>query len=192
MLRALCCGLILNSWITVSAQSYQGLEAVNLVNVINGDSIALDHKTSGPLVVVIFTSNTCPYSTKYENRIIDLYNDFSKRDVQLFLVNPNGGEEDNVEKMREKANTASFPFPYLKDHEQVLTQIFGVTRTPEAYLLRPESTGFELVYRGPIDDNPQTGMDVDRNYLRTAIENSLKGNPVPNTAGRVTGCLIKN
>lgn len=175
-----------------SAQSYQGLEAVKLIDAVDGDSISLDHKSSGSLVVVIFTSNSCPYSVKYEDRINELYSSFNKRGIQLILVNPNKGPEDNLEQMKVKANVLGYKFPYLKDHDQILTEIFGATRTPEAYLLKPVPNGYELVYSGAIDDNPQTGDDIENDYLRTAIENTLKGDPVLNTEVRVTGCVIKN
>jgi peroxiredoxin len=175
-----------------SAQSYQGLEALKLIDVVDGDSISLDHKTSGQLVVVIFTSNSCPYSVKYEDRIKELYNSFSKGDIQLFLVNPNKGPDDTLERMKAKANTLGYKFPYLKDHDQVLTEILGATRTPEAYLLKPVANGYELIYSGAIDDTPQTGDDVKNDYLRTAIEKALKGDSVASSEVRVTGCVIIN
>lgn len=173
------------------AQSYQGLEAVKLANAIDGDSVSLDPKSSGPLVVVIFTSNNCPYAIKYENRIIELHQDYSQRDIQIVLINPNQGPEDSIEEMRSKAQNLGYRFPYLKDHQQVLTDIFGATRTPEVFLLRPVSTGFELIFTGAFDDNPQAGDDVEKHYLRSAIENSLKGEPIENSSVRVTGCIIR-
>lgn len=173
------------------AQSYQGLEAVKLINVIDGDSMALDHKSSGPLVVIIFTSNYCPYSRKYEDRIMALYQEFSKRDVQFLLVNPNDSPDDSLQEMKKKAENQGYRFPYLKDHQQVLTEIMGASRTPEAFVLKPVKNGFELVYRGAIDDNPQTSHDVENHYLKTAIQNVLGGGSVENPEVRVTGCIIK-
>ena len=176
----------------LSAQSYQGLDALKLMNAVDGDSVVLDHKSSGPLVVLIFTSNYCPYSRKYEERIKQLYQDFSKRDVQFFLVNPNEGPDDSLEEMKAKALSEDYQFPYLKDHQQVLTDVMGASRTPEAFVLKPVENGFELVYRGAIDDNPQTSIDVENAYLRTALQDALSSRPVENAEVRVTGCIIKN
>lgn len=181
----------LSCTINLHGQSYQGLEAVKLLNVVSGDSIALDHRSSGPLAVLIFTSNFCPYSVKYEDRIKELYQQFSKRDIQFFLVNPNVTPEDSPEEMKKKARALNYPFPYLKDHQQVLTEIMGATRTPEVFLLKPVKNGFELVYRGAIDDNPQTAYDVENPYLRNAIQSVLAGDTVEPTEVRVTGCVIK-
>ena len=181
--------LTISGWL--SAQSYQGLEAVKLANAIGGDSISLDPKSSGPLVVVIFTSNTCPYAIKYEDRILQLYQDYSQRDIQIVLINPNQEPEDSLEAMKLKAQTLGYRFPYLKDHQQILTNIFGATRTPEVFLLKHVTNGFELLYNGAFDDNPQAGDDVEQHYLRAAIENALKGKPIENATVRVTGCIIK-
>ena len=173
------------------AQSYQGLEAVKLVDVVSEDSISLDPESSGPLVVVIFTSNFCPYSRKYEDRIKELHNTYSPQEIDFLLVNPNDTPDDSVEEMQKKAQSTGYDFPYLKDHDQVLKNIMGASRTPEAYLLRPVPNGFELVYQGAIDDNPQTAQDVEFQYLKSAIDRSLNGQPPEQAKVKVTGCIIK-
>ena len=173
------------------AQSYQGLDAVKLYNAINGDSITIDSKSSGPLVVVIFTSNYCPYSRKYENRINELYQKFNSQNVQFLLVNPNEGPDDSIEEMKMKAESVNYQMPYLKDSEQLLTEILAATRTPEAFLLKPDENGFILVYQGALDDNPQTANDVEISYLNEAIESALNGEQVTPSSVRVTGCIIK-
>ena len=173
-------------------QSYQGLDAVKLFDVVSQDSLSLNPKSSGPLVVVIFTSNFCPYSRKYEERIKQLHQEYESRDVGLVLVNPNNTPDDSLEEMKKKAESSAYTFPYLKDHDQVLKDILGATRTPEAYLLRPVANGFELVYQGAIDDNPQTSQDVEFQYLKAAIESSLNGQAPEQAKVKVTGCIIKN
>jgi len=176
---------------SVSGQTYQGLSAAKFVNAIDSDTVTLDHKNSGPLVMVIFTSNYCPYSRRYEDRINDLYQEYSQREVEMVLVNPNNGPDDSLEEMKKKAEEKSYQFPYLKDPDKLLTQILGATRTPEAFLLKPIENGFELVYRGAIDDNPQASNDVENHYLKSAIEIALQGQAVEVEKVKVTGCIIK-
>ena len=175
----------------LEAQSYQGLDAVKLVNALDGDSLSLDYRSSGPLLVMIFTSNYCPYSRKYEERIKSLHQEFSSRDVQFVMVNPNDSPDDSLEEMKKKAVELNYQFPYLKDHEKVLTGIMNATRTPEAFLLKPEASGFVLVYRGAIDDNPQMAADVENSFLKNAIQQTLAGRTVEEPEVRVTGCVIK-
>jgi len=52
-------------------------------------------------------------------------------------------------------------------------------------------TGFELVYHGALDDNPQASDDVEYTYLKSAIENALNGQPAERAYVKVTGCIIK-
>ena len=49
---------------SVNGQTYQGLSAAKFVNAVDSDTVTLDHKNSGPLVMVIFTSNYCPIFQK--------------------------------------------------------------------------------------------------------------------------------
>jgi len=175
----------------LNAQSYQGLDAIKFVNAVNDDTVILDYKSSGPLLIIIFTSNFCPYSRKYDDRIRDLHQTYSNRDVDFILVNPNNGPDDSLEEMKKKANSQGYAFPYLKDPDQLLTGILGATRTPEAFLLKPVETGFELIYRGALDDNPQASDDVEYTYLKSAIENVLLGQPAERDYVKVTGCIIK-
>lgn len=176
---------------TLNAQSYQGLDAIKFVNAVNDDTVILDYKSSGPLLTIIFTSNFCPYSRKYDDRISDLYRVYSNRDVDFILVNPNNGPDDSLEEMKKKANSQGYNFPYLKDPDQLLTGILGATRTPEVFLLKPVETGFELIYHGALDDNPQASGDVEYTYLKSAIESALQGQPPERAYVKVTGCIIK-
>lgn len=184
--------IILVSALQSTAQSYQGLDAVKLVNAVNGDSISLDYGSNESLVALIFTSNYCPYSRKYEDRINELYQKYRNSGVQFLLINPNNTEDDSLEEMKKKASNLGYRFPYLKDDQQVLTDIMGATRTPEVFLLKPVNNGFELVYHGAIDDNPLAAIDVQNPYLESAIDSVLNANPVGNSEVRVTGCIIKN
>ena len=174
------------------SQTYQGLEAVKLPNAIDGDSVSLDNKASGSLVVIIFTSNFCPYSKIYEERIIRLHEEYSKLEVKFFLVNPNRGPDDSLEEMKKKATESGFTFPYLRDENQTLTNIMGATRTPEVFLIKVVDSGFSLIYHGAIDDNPQAPNDVELQYLKTAIDQALEGQPIERSQVKVTGCIIKS
>ena len=183
--------LIGNTFPHLNAQSYQGLDAIKFVNAVNDDTVILDYKSSGPLLIIIFTSNFCPYSRKYDDRINELHRAYRNRDVDFILVNPNNGPDDSLEEMKKKANSLGYAFPYLKDPDLLLTGILGATRTPEAFLLKPVETGFELFYHGAIDDNPQASDDVEYTYLKSSIENALQGKPAERDYVKVTGCIIK-
>jgi len=143
-------------------------------------------------VVLVFTSNYCPYSKLYENRIAALASTYP--DVQVILINSNDpvrSKDDSMEEMAKKATSSNYTYPYLADKGQVVSNLLGATKTPEAFLLRYTNNMFQVQYYGAIDDNPQNENDVQAHFLKNAID-ALKGaTPQPKPYVRPTGCMIK-
>ena len=74
-------------------------------------------------LIIVFTCNHCPYSVKYEDRIIALQREFAAKGFPLIAVNPNDtvvSPEDSYAKMQKRAADKAFPFPYLFDETQVV------------------------------------------------------------------------
>ncbi|MGB3180554.1 MAG: thioredoxin family protein [Cyclobacteriaceae bacterium] len=145
-------------------------------------------------IVVIFTSNYCPYSKLYEGRIKSLSNTYSGKGIQFLLINPNSGinnDHESMSEMARKAREENYSFPYLADASQQAVQQLGAQKTPEAFLLVRQGKGYRVVYSGAIDDNPQVEQDVDNAYLATAIDALLASNTSGISTQRPTGCMIK-
>lgn len=172
----------------------QTIENFTLVNTVDDSKVSLNHFSNKKGIVVIFTSDFCPYSKLYEERIDDLVKEFSEKDIQFILINPNNplaSQDDSVEKMAKNAREKGYRFPYLADKDQKVANIFGATKTPEAFLLKPSKSSFKIVYSGAIDDNPQVASDTDQDYLKEAINNLLRGRPIQPNHQRPTGCMIR-
>jgi len=174
--------------VVTNAQDLSLLADQAMMDAVSNDSITLADYSDADFYVIVFTSNYCPYSRKYEDRIASLSQKFGK-DVQVFLVNPNQGENDNLEAMQAKAQERSYKVPYLSDKQQILTQLLGARRTPEAFLIRREN--MELLYRGAIDDNPQAAQYVEEKYLESSISSALDGEAINRAQEKVIGCMIK-
>ena len=175
-------------------QTKSSVNDFTLVNTVDNQSVSLSSFSNKKGIAIIFTSDFCPYSKLYEARIGDLAQEFSNKDIQFILINPNNplvSQEDAVEKMAKNAKEKGYRFPYLADKEQKVANIFGATKTPEVYLLQPSGTRFNIVYSGAIDDNPQVATDVDKHYLKDAITNLLEGKSIAPKYQRPTGCMIK-
>lgn len=175
-------------------QTKSSVNDFTLVNTVDNQSVSLSSFSNKKGIAIIFTSDFCPYSKLYETRIGDLAQEFSNKDIQFILINPNNplvSQEDAVEKMAKNAKEKGYRFPYLADKEQKVANIFGATKTPEVYLLQPSGTRFNIVYSGAIDDNPQVATDVDKHYLKDAITNLLEGKSIAPKYQRPTGCIIK-
>jgi len=181
---------------TPPAQTGSGkIENFSLVNALNNKTVSLADYANERAVVVVFTSNYCPYARLYEDRIVALAEEYTGRGVQFLLVNSNTSMDnidDSVEEMARHAREKGYRFPYLADKEHKVAEMMGATKTPEAFLLQNNGAGtFVLKYRGAIDDNPQVAQEVTVNYLRDAITGSLNRRNVSIAEKRPTGCMIK-
>lgn len=140
--------------------------------------------------VVIFTCNHCPYSKKYESRIIDLQTKYAKQGYPVIAINPNDPtlyEADSFENMKKRAKEKGFNFPYVIDAEQTVFPQYGAKKTPHVFLLDKNRV---VKYIGGIDNSPKLEK-VTTNYLADAIEALKKGkNPNPSKT-KAIGCSIK-
>jgi peroxiredoxin len=171
------------------------IENFTLVDAASNKTISLADFAGERAVVVVFTSNYCPYARLYEDRIISLSEEYAGRSVQFLLVNSNTSMDnidDSVEEMARHAKEKGYRFPYLADKEHRVAEMLGATKTPEAFVLQNNGTGsFVLKYRGAIDDNPQVAQEVTVNYLRDAITATLNRRNISIAEKRPTGCMIK-
>ena len=179
----------------VSAQHGKIIENFSLINAINKQKISLSDYKDKKAIAIIFTSNYCPYSKLYEDRILSLHKSFSQKGLQVLLINPNDPQKsanDSIEKMAEKASEKNYPFPYLADKSHTVGKQLGATKTPEVFLLVRKGNGFEIVYNGAIDDNPQVPQDVNESYVSDAVATVLQGKSLSVSSHKPTGCIIKN
>ncbi|MBS1829397.1 MAG: redoxin domain-containing protein [Acidobacteria bacterium] len=137
------------------------------------------------VTAVVFLSAVCPISNEYVDRMIQLWRDYSPRDVQFLFVNSNVNE--TAGEVREHAAAAKFPFPVYRDVHNGLANRLGASITPEAFVV---DKGGKVLYQGAFDDarNPAR---VKVQFLRDAIEDVLAGRPVSRPGAKATGCTIK-
>lgn len=155
-----------------------------------GKSVSLSEFGDSKTVVVVFTDNQCPYAKLYENRLMTLSSTYAARGVQFIFINPGVGMGEGSDQMQDLASK-NYGFPYLADEGQRISQKFGATKTPEAFVLHNMGGEFVLKYKGAIDDNPQVESGVKNNYLRTVIDEVLTNRNVSTSDRRATGCMIK-
>ena len=141
-------------------------------------------------IAVIFICNHCPYVHLYLNRMKEIQADFQDRDVTLIGINandPNQYPEDSFENMKIFAANNQLNFPYIRDVAQDVAESFGASKTPEVFLLDQDG---RLRYKGLIDDNADDPA-VAVSYLRSAIDQLLKSEPVEPSSTEAIGCSIK-
>lgn len=165
-----------------------------LKDVVSGNTFTLSQHQSAAAVVLVFTTNSCPYSKLYESRIADLANRFQSQSVKFALVNPHAdaAEGESSEEMKKKSNASLSGLPYLHDQEQSLSRAFGISKIPHVVVITPTQNGYAIAYQGGLDNNPQLPQSATQTYLEDAL-NSLAANRAPNPSStRAVGCNVKS
>jgi glutathione peroxidase-family protein len=179
---------------TLPFQSAQTIPDITLTDAVSGNEFSLSSLKDSKAVVVIFTSNYCPYAKLYEKRISSLIDTYRSKNVRFVLINSNDPAQspgDNPATMSKKVSEMKWNVPFLIDDQQKAASLFGAEKNPEAFVLVSSSQGFQVKYHGSIDDNPQVASDVSHAYLRNAIDAVLKGEPLLVEHTHPTGCMIK-
>jgi peroxiredoxin len=155
----------------------------------DGKRHSLDDLKDKDVVVVVFTCNSCPVATDYEDRILAFSKKFAGAGsrVGLTAINVNTVAEDQLPKMQERAASKGFDFPYLYDPSQQIGKAFGAAFTPEFFVLDRER---RVVYMGGMDDSSQAAA-VKRNYLDSAAQAALVGKQPEISETPSIGCRIR-
>ncbi len=149
-------------------------------------------------VVVMFLCNHCPYVKAYIPRLIQLQDQFpaaapqtDKNGVRFLGICSNDAQtypEDSFENMKKATREWAFNFPYLHDQDQSVARAYGAQRTPDIFLLGPDST---CRYEGAVDDNYQDPDRITQQPLRDAIQAIIAGKPITEPQTQAIGCTIK-
>ena len=142
-------------------------------------------------LLVVFTSNSCPFVVMWEDRYKLLEVKCRNNNIGMVYINSNQAKrngDDSVEKMKNHSKEMGYTFPYLIDKNSEIANAFGAKTTPHIFLFNNEKT---LVYKGAIDDNYKSANDVTENYLLDALENVSNQQSISIKETKAVGCSIK-
>jgi len=186
---------VLASSLSVFGQYEVGDNATDFkLKNIDGNMVSLKDFKDAKGFIVVFTCNHCPYSQAYEQRILALDKKFKPLGYPVIAINPNDPKvqpEDSYEKMKERAATYQYSFPYLVDESQNVTRTYGATRTPHVFVLEKEGTTMVVRYIGAIDDNTEKPEAVETPYVERAVDALLADSEVKIPMTKAIGCTIK-
>ncbi len=161
---------------------------------VDGTNVSMAANVNNKGYIIIFTCNTCPYSVAYEDRIIELHNKFSSLGYPVIAINPNDPivqPGDSFKKMQQRARDKSFPFPYVLDSTQEITLAYGVTNTPQVYVVERFEDDYIVRYIGAIDNNTRDANLATKKYVEDAVNGLLSGTSIATTLTKAIGCTIK-
>src|SRR5687767_12886527 len=107
----------------------------SLPNAVDGKTVSLDGYASSPALVIIFSSNACPFDEHYRGRINKLSKEFDGR-VAVLLVNSHVDANESLEAMTKKAQQSGLTIPYLADKDQTLMLNLKATKSPQSFVLK--------------------------------------------------------
>jgi peroxiredoxin len=188
----------------VSLMAQQGATSVGVVvgdlapnfrlKNVDGKFVALDDYRTSKGLVVVFTCNHCPYSVKYEDRIIALAAETSRLGFPLIAINPNDPvkvPEDSYENMKVRAKEKGFTVPYIVDETQEVAKQYGAKRTPHVFVLLHNGGAWQVAYVGAIDDNANDPDKVESRFVLDAVKSLASGAKPAVSQTKAIGCTIK-
>lgn len=144
--------------------------------------------------IVVFTCNKCPMAKLYSERLNKLNLKYSSKGFYLLAINSMDTlvyAEESFKKMKARAKTEQFNFPYLQDKLQVVAKAFKAVHTPQAFILLKNNSGkYTIKYEGAIDDNAAEPEKATNHYLTNAIDDLLQNKPIKKSKTDSFGCRI--
>jgi len=132
-------------------------------------------------VVLIWVSEKCDITWRYEKRTGELMKEFGK-DTQFFAVASSAN--DTPESIKKYTESKNYGMPVLDDVKSAAASYFGATVTPTYMIIDKEGV---LRYRGACDDlQAGKGYSADEStakerYVHQALKAILDGKEVPVT-----------
>jgi peroxiredoxin len=151
----------------------------------------------GKMVILEWTNHLCPYVAKHygaDNMQALQRETTGQGIIWLTIISsaPNTqGYVDGSEANKLTADRKAVPTAVLFDPKGTVGRSYDARVTPHMYIIDAKGT---LLYMGGIDDKPTTDREdikTAKNYVRAALDDIAKGQPVAEPMTRAYGCTIK-
>lgn len=152
---------------------------------VRGKEHTLSDYADAKAVVIMFIATQCPVSNAYNERMMQIYNDYKEKGIVFLGINSN--KQESVDEIVAHAKENGLAFPVLKDHKNVIADELEASVTPEIYVVNGSR---EVLYHGRIDDS-QREAKVSSKDLRSALDEILAGQSVTSAKTKAFGCTIK-
>lgn len=173
------------------SRAARSLAMVDVIASPEPAAVTLEELRGSQGLLLVFSSNTCPYVLDWLDRLPRLAARGGAQGVPLVVVNANERKRrstDAPEAMTSLWREHGFAFPYLVDVDAALADALGAQRTPEVFLF---DGAWTLVYRGAIDDLSGPFEEVNNHYVDDALHQMLGQQPVLVSTADAIGCAIQ-
>jgi thiol-disulfide isomerase/thioredoxin len=168
---------------------------------VDGKTYSLASFAKAKILLIVFTCNHCPTAQAYEDRIIQLTNDYKSKGVQVVAIMPNDplavrldelgytDMGDSFTEMKLRYKQKKYNFPYLYDGKtQSVAKAYGPIATPHVFIFDKKRN---LCFQGRIDDVEKPSKTPNHLDTRAALDELLAGKEVTTPTTKVFGCSVK-
>ncbi len=159
----------------------------------DGETYSLDDFSAYRALLLVFTTNHCPYAkAKFDelNRLADEFDDLAV--VGINPNDPTNYPEDDFETMVEWVDEGRIDYDaYLHDQSQDVAAAYGAVCTPDPFLFENDDGEFRLVYHGRLDDAPDPDSEPSEREMANIVERLLAGEEIDDEFKPARGCSIK-
>jgi len=144
------------------------------------------------VVVVAFLANHCPAVKANEDRLVDVAKAFKGKSVKFIGVccsseDAYPADEDGIPGIKSAIKQGKYNITYGYDPSGKLGKAYGAKVTPEFFVL---DKARNIKYMGALDDSVMVEAKATKNFLKTAIENTLANETVEVTETQARGCGV--
>ena len=155
---------------------------------IKGPPFKLSELKNAKALVIVMRERGCPISEKYGPRLVQLEEDYSKKEVK-FIYNYVGQvrAEKNAKKDLEKFN---FKSPYVIDADQKIIKALGAKTTGDVFIFNSDR---KVIYKGPVDDQfhlLRSAIKAKNHYVRDILDKLVSNQKVVPKELPAPGCII--
>jgi peroxiredoxin len=154
----------------------------------SGKEVAFSDFNDAKSLVVVFLGTQCPIGNAYVPVLRNLQKQYADQGLQVVAINSNLA--DDAESVAKHVSDFKVSFPVLVDEQQIVADLFGARRTPEAFVLDRRRN---IRYRGRIDDRigySHKREKARRSDVEEAVKELLAGKDVSVAETEPAGCII--
>ena len=151
----------------------------------------------GKYVVLEWVNYGCPFVKKHyetQNMQKQQKDATAKGAIWLSICSSAPGKQGNLPAAEAEAKGKELGVgstAYLVDADGTVGRSYDARTTPDMFVINPEGV---LIYKGAIDDKPSPDpatVQTAKNYVASALSESMAGKPVSPATTKSYGCSVK-
>lgn len=183
LIQLIALGVLLFPWETAQANPIPSQLAGR--DLVSGKDRAFTLSESSKGTVIVFLSAKCPCSASHEQKLRELYAQFSSQGFRFVGIHSNADEPWNLSSRH--FSESKLPFPVIEDAGSTLANQMGALKTPHVFVVSPQAA---VLFQGGVDDS-HIAQVAKKQYLQEALVALSAGQTPPRNAVRALGCVIK-